>query len=352
MFDVLIVGGGLAGSALAHYCSQRGLNTMLLEAETIGGAGATKYSRGIVRVYDPLPTLMRWSLAGVEEWANFNMAGLSPFTDCGVVYIVAEQNVRDVTKTIAAHDQARYPIQLLDQGGLMSIAPQFGHLLPAGGLALYEPRGGYVDTRLAARMFAQSALEHGATLIEGSAVQSLSEQAGQVVVHATHAELQARLVVVAAGAKSPQLLPQLDMFTRSIPLSCFYHAGDGSPEQCLIDEPSGGYLRPDRGGVFFCGGAPQQDVATPDALTIELDASGAYNRTLTRHLLNRDQAILLDTCPGYDGYTQDFLPLLGVQPGHPRLVLATGFSGRGAKYIPAAVSSLAGEICTHLKELG
>lgn len=340
MTDIIIVGGGLMGSALAHFCAADGINTALIEATVVGAGGATAHSRGIVRVYDPKSELMRWSLRGVEEWSSWSLPGPSPFVACGVSYIVDRANTATVRSTLANHDHSRYPIEILSSGS-PRLAPQFAHLVQEEGIALYEPRGGYVDTRLAARLFAQSAAAHGAAVVEGSTVLRLAESDRHASVYTTHAVLNARLVILACGAATAHLIDDIDLFARSIPLSCLRDVSqEQGPRHCLVDEPSGGYLRPDRNGFFFCGGAPQQDAALPEALNPHLDQAGRYNQALSRHLLGHNEITLLDTRAGYDGYTEDFLPCLGAHPNRPRLMLATGFSGRGAKYIPAAAREL------------
>ena len=331
------------GAALAHECARLSLDTMLIEACTTGGAGATAHSRGIIRVYDPHPKLMAWAVRGMREWGNWKLSGPSPFIACGLYYFVKPANREAALAALAGHDHAEYPIDALPASSL-AIPDRLSHLADRDGIVLHEPRAGYVDTRLAARMFGQSAKLHGATVLEGSKV--LSVGCNEHCAHAVlaHATLRARWIVLATGAATPSLAQIPGMFCRSIPLSAVRSAEKAVPRYCVIDEMSGGYIRPDGAEFLFAGGAPQHDASTPDQLRFDLSGAGARNVELARQLTGTQAIELLDTRSGCDGYTHDFLPHIGPSPDHERIVLATGFSGRGAKYIPAVAVELAGQL--------
>ncbi len=338
MKDLIIVGGGLMGAALAYHTARLGMAVTLVESAVIGGAGATAHSRGIVRVYDPQPALMQWSLRGVLEWQNWSLSAGSPFVRCGIYYFVKPANRESVLSTLEQHDHAVYPIAVMDASALPA---NVRHLADANGLVLYEAGGGHVDTRLAARLFAQGARDHGATLLEGSTVLGIGESDQQVTVRLRDGRLAARQLVLATGAATSALLGECGLFSRSIPLSCIEQQATSPLQFCLIDEVTGSYARPDGADVFYCGGATQHDALIPEHLVCDLAASGQQNVALAQHLLAQPTLALLDTRMGYDAYTQDFLPQLGACEPYRRVCMATGFSGRGAKYIPAVASELA-----------
>ena len=331
------------GAALAHHAASLGMSTTLIEATVIGGGGATAHSRGIVRVYDPNPNLMQWSMLGVSEWANWSLAMPSPFVACGLTYFVAPANRERAIVALSRHDHAAYPINVFT-----SLSPtfpgEFKHLWNPLGLVLHEPAAGYVDTRLAARLFAQSARQLGASIVEGSTVVGLDEGPDSARVRLAYVDLHARHVVLATGASTPSLTANANLFSRSIPLSCVLQPKDREIRSCVIDELSGGYARPDGADFFYCGGAPQQDAAMPDLLSCDMHTTGQHNLKIARRISGQSSLDLLDTRLGYDAYTSDFLPRLDICPGFNRIRLAAGFSGRGAKYIPAVARKMANEI--------
>lgn len=59
--EVCVIGGGVMGATLAASLCERNVETVLLEAGTVAGQGASAFSGGLVRCYDPDPTIMALS---------------------------------------------------------------------------------------------------------------------------------------------------------------------------------------------------------------------------------------------------------------------------------------------------
>lgn len=350
--DVIVVGGGLCGTAVAYHCALLGMRVALLERATLGGAGATRHSRGIVRGYDPDPELMRWSLKGAKAWRNWAIPGPSPFEACGVLYLLAAANVAPALAAVARHSDAAYPIVALQSPELLQRFPELRLVDPTriGQVALFEPQGGYCDPRLAARLYGDGVRRLGGSVLEGIDVRSLDCSTHTVKVTTQSSSLEARVAVVAGGAHAIELVPSLQMFSRTIPLTCFAN-GDDSIRHCVIDEVTGTYLRPEPPIHFYCGGARQADGATPADLASFDQCPNHEHSTRVAILLQSDPGPAVGGTVGCDGYTPGFHPLLGFQVAdQPRLCLATGFSGRGAKYIPAVAKELSETVHAFLRE--
>jgi glycine/D-amino acid oxidase-like deaminating enzyme len=345
--DVAIVGGGLAGAAIAQQCVSRGLDAVLLEESTAGGSGATRYSRGIVRGFDPDPYLMQWSLRGAQAWREWNAPGPSPYHACGVLYLLAAPEAGAAVRCIREADSAAYPMELL-RGG--DIARRFPWLeLPPERVAeltvVFEPRGGYCDPRLAARLYCEAVRSAGGTVIEGAQVEAIEERAQCVLLRTAAGAVLAKVAVVAAGASSVRLCPEPSVFVRSIPLSCF--EATSVPERfpsCVIDGQYGGYARPEPPRHVFFGGGRQQDAVSPAAIGEFSPAHHAEHLEKLRKLLRDARPTPVAGVMGYDAYTPSLRPVLGFGHARSRLCRAFGFSGRGAKYIPAVAPVLAEQI--------
>ena len=339
-----IIGGGLAGTSLAWEFSQRGVQCTLFESESCGGAGASAISRGIVRVYDPDPWLMRQALHGLRQWQQLNQRFAGLFVQCGCLYLLKpEQRAlaqAAVTQLADAGYQAQWlkgPADIVQRQPLLAKRD-----LPAGQCAIWEPEGGYVNTRLACQVLAQWARDLGAVILEGSSVMAIEAGPQQVTVRALgQGGMTFDALILAGGARSTELLPETDLFCRSIPLSLIQAGHQPALAQCLIDETCAAYLRPEPGGWFFAGGADQIDVAHPALLPDPEARAFQQNQQLAAEMLASTDLIVQGQLSGFDGYRPGFKPLIQTLSATESIGIFTGFSGRGAKYIPALAQEFA-----------
>jgi glycine/D-amino acid oxidase-like deaminating enzyme len=346
--DVLIIGGGLCGTAVGYECSLLGARVTILERETLGGGGgATGHSRGIVRAYDPDPRLMSWALKGTAAWRSWDLPGPGAFHACGVVYLLAEEGVGQASRAAARHSSADYPIIPLDARELRMRFPQLSARAQSGVAGLYEPNGGYCDPRLAARLYGEAVRSRGGSVLEGTCVCAVACEGDAVHASTDAGDIHASVAVLAAGRGTSELAPWVSMVDRTIPLSCFADDGKGLPF-CLIDEVTGIYLRPEPPGHFYCGGAPQVHLAPGSALPRFEESLHEAHRSGLERLLGHAPGEVIAGVMGADGYTADLNPLLGFVTGRDRMCVATGFSGRGAKYIPAVARWLSATIVERL----
>ena len=127
----------------------------------------------------------------------------------------------------------------------------------------------------------------------------------------------------------------LELETRSIIISSFTtESCSEPPNTCIIDEVSGSYLRPAKRQFYIGGGAYPANIRSPEKLKVDAEAAMKRNVSNLRLLLAEGYYRPLSTHSGYDGYSVDYLPIMKPAQDHS-VGLFAGFSGRGAKYIPA-----------------
>ena len=334
--EIVIVGAGLAGASLAWALAERGRAPLLVESRTVGGGGATAHSRGMVRFYDDEPRLAARNRDGIALWTEVETARPGIFRRSGLVYAPGCESLAKVRHFAETRGDRTYPVELIDGSAARSFCPMLhSGLTEPGRPLLWERRAGYVDPRAGARFFADEAVRLGASLLEGCRVDEVVGRSGTVRISVDAGAIAARQVILALGAATPRVAPARGLVCRSIHLTSFRDLPSRVPEVCIIDEVSKGYLRPEGPGRYYVGGAPQVEAASPDRLETRPEASNSANLALARRLLQTVPSSMIAGHPGHDGYTPDLLPLVTRPADNAGIGLFTGFSGRGAKYIPA-----------------
>ena len=349
--EVAIVGGGIYGTAAGYFISKAGIRVALVEEGAIGNGGATAFSRGIVRVYDPDPVLASLSLAGSFEfnhWEELGYPGIPPYRRTGCLYRVAPHHHDAAIRLTKELQGSGYNFEWLTSVQLASRFP-FIRTAPED-LAIWEPDSGYGDPRLASENLAAASKTQGAVIYERCRAGAIDRGPGFWRISLPYGSITAQVVLLAGGATTRRLLPLLPIVTRSIGL-LYMESGDMilQPAVPVIDEISGTYIRPLENGGYYCGTQVMEQADSPgdlrgfgeDHLT---DASLRVQQLLKSSYTGR----AVNGFIGFDAYTSNYRPLIGFMTGYEDLFVATGFSGRGFKYAMALSKGIAGQIGSRL----
>jgi sarcosine oxidase len=196
--DVVVVGGGVMGSAAAWQLAARGADTVLLERFEPGHVrGASHGASRIFRFAYPDPFYVELAVRALPRWRAVEAAaGRSLLTVTGGVDHGATPDVALIADALAA---AGVPGQWLapDAAALRWPGLRFDTQV------LYHPACGRLDADEAIIAFQQLAAREGAHLRHGARVTAVRADGEVVVGEDTY---RARRVVVAAGAWAPDLL--------------------------------------------------------------------------------------------------------------------------------------------------
>ncbi|MFJ8470228.1 N-methyl-L-tryptophan oxidase [Streptomyces swartbergensis] len=221
------------------------------------------------------------------------------------------------------------------------------HNLRPDDCAIYDPRGGVLRTDRAVSAAVAAARANGATVLQNTPVDSITETEDGVVVTSGDRTWTFERVIVASGGWSRRLMPdhlKAVTDTKRIILTWFI-AQDGtqfSPENFPIfcrsygDRSLFGAHAVDGVTVKASVNAPLDGRArtTPDPDSVP--------RELTREEIAKVTDIVTEFLPGLiptivrsdafpDLFTEDKHPLLGWMDENSRVYCATGFSGKGFK---------------------
>ena len=248
--------------------------------------------------------------------------------------------LRNVLDSIRAFD---LPHEVLDPAAARERYPQ--HRLRDSETMVIDKQAGFLRPELAVLLAAAAAEQAGATVERYTRIEAIEPDADGVTVRADGGERRFARVVVAGGAWSGRLLPQLAPWIqpRRLIMTWFAprHPEMFTPERFPI------FVR--RGPDIDMSGMPSVDQAG-----VKVASNGSYGAiddpdTLNRTVAAADLAALREALVGLvpdlypdpirisaymDGYTPDKHGLVGLLPGADRVVVLAGFSGHGFKMSP------------------
>jgi glycine oxidase len=338
--QVLMLGGGLMGLAIAHQLARRGEAVLVLSrrrSEAAGFVAAGMLAPHAEGLSGDLLALGQASLARIPAWVQQIEAdsglrcGLRP---CGIVVPFSSAATRDAYPT-ASFGRA------LDRQALEREVPGIGASWQAG--LLFAQDGQIDNRRQLMRALERACVELGVTFQEGTQVLGLERDGAGALqgVHLRNAEgdaqrLPAQRAVLACGAWSAQLLPELPI----APVKGQMLSLQG-PRQALgrVVFGPGTYLVPREDGLLVVGATSEAEAGFSEGLT------PAGQRQLQQGIASLLPAASswppMERWWGFRPCTPDEGPLLGTSP-IPGLWLAAGHHRNGV-----LLAAITAELLSH-----
>jgi len=204
---VVVVGGGIVGTAAAYFLAQQGDEVTLLEAETLG-YGASGRNPGFVWLHLRNPGFALeiaragrdlYQLLAAELPIDFELRSSG-----GLIFFTSDDQARIAQEFVEARTGAGLPMEMLDGSDVRQIVPPVRPDVVCG---TYCPLDAHINTGLLVKSLAAGAQQLGAKVLEHHTVTRLGLDGDRVVgVETAAGRFEADEVVVAAGVWSPQLL--------------------------------------------------------------------------------------------------------------------------------------------------
>ena len=354
MSDVVIVGGGVMGSATACFLARdHGAAVTVIERDPTYARASSSLSLSSIRQQFSQPVnmaLSRWSLAFLRRAAaELAVADDRPaigLVEPGYLYLATPAGAATLRELHGAQKAEGVDVALLDPAELTARFPWLAvDDLALGSLGLSGE--GWFDGPALHRALRRKAQACGVRFVAADAVGF--ETSGERVTGVRCADgsrLGGEAFVIAAGAWSAPLgqalgvpLPvsakKRDVFVLETPAAL-----PGCP---LVIDPSGFWFRPE-GSLILAGGPPRgEDV--DDAPLDQID-HGLFDELLWLTLAARVPALeALRVRSAWAGYYEmnafDHNGLAGRLPGYANAFTACGFSGHGMQQAPAVGWSMA-----------
>ncbi|MGB4338691.1 MAG: NAD(P)/FAD-dependent oxidoreductase [Bacillota bacterium] len=200
--DVVVIGAGVVGNAIARELARYDVSVVLLEREADVAWGTTKANTALVHAgYDAEP--------GTNK-ARFNVTGNAMYPRICAELGVQFQNTGSLV-VATSPDQVDHLRELLERGrangvpgleiiGRERIVELEPNISPEAIAALWAPTAGITGPWELAIAYAENAVENGVKLMLSSPVTAIDVEGGRAVrVHTPGASIAARFVVNAAG---------------------------------------------------------------------------------------------------------------------------------------------------------
>jgi glycine/D-amino acid oxidase-like deaminating enzyme len=327
--DVIVIGGGLVGTAVAYGLARNGANTVVLDQ----GDDAFRASRGnfgLVWVQGKghdLPDYSRWTRSSAIRWPGFAKALLADsgvdvqlkqpggFHMCFSDEEMLERQSRLQTLQDALGD---YPFEMLDAAELKARLPLIG---PSVVGASYTPQDGHVNPLKLLRALHTCAQAKGACFHNGVQVDRIECAPGEFRVTAGHRRFVAPRVVLAAGLGNPGLARQVGLHAPVAP-----NRGQvliSERVRPFLDYPTINVRQTDEGTVQL--GDSMEEVGFDDRTSTDVLAAIARRGVSTFPLLANVR--LIRAWGALRVMSPDGFPIYQQSPRHPGAFVVTCHSG-------------------------
>jgi glycine/D-amino acid oxidase-like deaminating enzyme len=337
-YEVLVVGGGLAGvSAARELATDHDVG--VLEADQIA-TGATGHASGLVTVvadWDGQPGAARYS---IDFFREYDGTGAFTFDERPFVQLRTDPGLPGLREEAAGFRDRGFDVTATDADGLDDRYPGVFDLDDHTG-AMIVAEAGWVDPYTYAMTLADDAADRGADVRTGVEGTGLVIDDGRVRgVETPDGVVTADQVVVAAGWRTPDLAG-VDMPVRPFRYQTanLETGADVDDYPIAWDQDSRLYWRAEHNGELHVGGGAY---FVTDPGSVRSGTTEGFTRlfasTIPARLpALRDAGIVSDdTCPTGDAATPDHLPIIDrPDEGPDDLIVATGLHGFGIMAGPA-----------------
>ena len=350
--DVIVIGGGIMGTATAYHLAKRGVGVLLLEKSHLG-AGSTGLTGGIIRQHYSVETSARMALRALKVWENFDevVGGEVGFMRTGVIFLAGDEGTEGMVESVKMQQSLGIRTEMLDEKSLKEIAPYLD--TENVRMAVYEPDGGFADGSLACNAFGARTRDLGGVIKQGVEVTGIRVESGRVIgVDTSEGAVDAAVVVNTAGPWGPALARSVGVNVPAEPsrhqIASFKQPDDfEKPMHAVVaDLINEQYMRPDTGGLTLAGSVVDDTsdaVSNPDVFNQKVDRPFVEEMVekSARRMPDLERGGIQGGWAGLYTVTPDWNAIIDQVDELPGLVLGLGFSGSGFKMGPVVGEMLA-----------
>lgn len=356
--DILVIGGGIIGSACAYYLARRGLDVVVVERGFLcsGTSGACD---GLVFMQTKQPGIhldLAQASARLYEGLSEEIGRDCSYRRLGGIIVDRSELEREALQEFRDQQRASgLQLEMVDREQALEAVPVLSPDITGGS---YSPLDGKVDPLVATQALAYGAEKHGARFVFNTEVKGFEVRGGRVeAVETTNGRFSVGGVVAAAGVWSPFLGEMLGIKVPIEPVK----------GQLIVTVPVGNlfphvlfdsrYIAMKYNPDLMEGTVSEEARKLGVAFGVEQSAGGnllignsrektGYERSTSPRVLSLMAKSAVELVPGLAGVpflrtfaglrpnTPDQLPIIGPAPGLDNFWVATGHGGDGISLAP------------------
>lgn len=338
--DVVVVGGGAVGCAIAWELTKRGVSVALLEARRVAGESSGVAAGMLTPLAEsprpgPFTDLAIAALRGYAAVASElrEASGVDiEYTPSGVLRVaITEEQELTAQSALEWQRGLGLPLHWIDAAELRAKEPG---ITPEARGALYSPEEGHVRAQRLTLALGIAAAHRGAQVRQGTPVTGLLTDGHRITgVRTAGGDVHVAHVVLAAGAWTGQLVAGLGttLPVRPVKGQLLSLAALPVPLQNVVYASGVGYLVPKADGTIIVG-ATQEEAGFDTRVTVQgihglLEGAAALAPGL-------GNAEVRDLWAGLRPGSSDATPILGPLPGWDGITVATGHFRNGILLAP------------------
>jgi 4-methylaminobutanoate oxidase (formaldehyde-forming) len=253
---VVVIGGGVTGCSVAYHLAAAGCTDVILLEKGELTSGSTMHAAGLVTMFNPSPTMMRFRRYSIELYRS-----LGVFEGVGSIRIASSRPrlmefQRGVSRAAGIGLEAHVlgPEETLERLPAASPKDLLG--------SVWMPQDGFLDPHGVTHALAAAAAAAGVRVRTGERVTAIELGPGREVraVRTEGGRIETETVVNAAGIWAPRVAAMIGVHVPSTPVDHQHAAvaavpGDALPRDmpCFRDPDNLVYGKSEAGGILFGG---------------------------------------------------------------------------------------------------
>lgn len=352
--EVVVIGGGVIGSAVTYYLSKAGVTVALLEKDDLV-SGTSGACNGFVWLGTKKPGLhLRLARESLEMFRGLieELSRDVEYHSTGEMLIIeTEQELNIMQDFVAGQRSAGVDIRLLTSGEAKEMQPALAETKIVG--ATYSPLGMLIHPMNLTLGLIEDAEKMGAHISLLTQVENITIGSGRVrSVRTNREEIKAKFVVNAAGISAPVIGRMVGLEVPITPLKGQLMVTESVPPLIRVPTIESRYLavkrnpellkKTTRSGVTFSTwqdadgkvylGSSKEFVGDNRKTTI--DAMTTLAKKAINFYPGLSNLHVIRAYAGLRPYTSDGLPIVGKVQGLEGFIMAAGHGGDGVSLAP------------------